>query len=435
MCYRDGMVTIERILARQILDSRGNPTVEAEVWLSDGAMGRASVPSGASTGTHEALELRDGDTHHFQGKGVLSAVRHIQEVIAPALRNNDPYDQLSCDSEVVMRDGTPNLSQLGANATLSVSLALSRAAASSRHWPYYKYIHLLYQQIVSRHQENIQLPQTEYPLPTPMFNILNGGAHTNWQSTSFQEFMVVPLSAPSFAEKLEQGVAIYHQLKALLKQRGFSTLLGDEGGFAPAVRSDQEAIELILTAIDKAGYQAGKEIGIALDPATSELYKDGQYHLTTSNQVLSTEQMIQFWQNWISQYPIVSLEDGLAEDDWAGWQHLSRTLGSRVMLVGDDHLVTNPERIERAKQLQTCNALLMKINQIGTLSESLQAVYLSRQAGWKVIVSHRSGETEDTSIADIAVGLSAEFVKMGALARSERVAKYNQLLRIESELS
>jgi enolase len=423
------MVSFSTISGRQILDSRGNPTVEAEVRLDDGSLGLASVPSGASTGTHEALELRDGDPHHYLGKSVYKAVSHIKQWVSPALRNNDPFDQISCDNELVLRDGTANLARFGANTTLSVSLAISRACAQSRKLPYYRYLARLYSQVVSFHQEDLQLLREHWHMPTPMFNVLNGGAHTNWQSTDFQEFMLVPHAATSFAEKLEQGVVIYYHLKDLLKKKGFSTLVGDEGGFAPKVKNDQEALELLVQAIELSGYRLGTQVAIALDPATSELYKNGEYHFRDGTKK-SSDQMIDLWQDWLKKYPIISLEDGLAEDDWDGWQALHQALGTKIILVGDDHLATNPERISKAQQLKTCNALLLKINQIGTLTEALTAAHLSRKAGWKVIVSHRSGETEDSSIADLAVGIGADYVKMGAPTRGERTAKYNQLLRI-----
>lgn len=446
------MPTISQISARQVLDSRGNPTVEAEVKLDDGSSGLASVPSGASTGSHEALELRDNDPAHFFGKGVEKAVETIKTTIAAALKNNDPTDQVGCDNELVLRDGTDTLSNLGANAILSVSLAISKAAAASKKIPLYHYIHQLYQNVVvsgnhlssfsvstfSANQNQVNLltaPTSSQPrMPIPFFNVLNGGAHTNWQTTHFQEFMIVPVAAASFKMALEQGSEVYHSLQSVLKQKGYSTLVGDEGGFAPALKTDEEALELLLIASQQAGLTPGKDIMLALDPATSELYKDGVYHFHKLHQTKTTRQMIELWQSWVNQYPILSLEDGLAEDDWSGWQQLYQSLAQKVLLVGDDFLVTNPDRIVKAIAQKTCSGLLMKLNQIGTLSESLQAIHLARNAGWKIIVSHRSGETEDTAIADIAVGVQAEYVKMGAPARSERTAKYNQLLRIEEQL-
>lgn len=422
------MPIISTVSARQILDSRGNPTVEVDVELSDGSQGRASVPSGASTGVHESVELRDGHPDHFHGKGVDQAVEHVNTILADNLRNNDPFDQISIDNEMVLRDGTPTLANLGANAVLAVSLAVSKAAAASLGVPYYQYITELYAQVAK--------PEGPFTrrMPLPTFNVMNGGAHTNWQTTDFQEFMIVPQSARSFAECVEMGSEVYHYLKDILKEKGFSTLVGDEGGFAPAVKANSEAIELILQAIEKAGLQAGKDIALALDPAVSALYEQGVYTLKSEKRQLTTAQMIEMWGSWINQYPIISLEDGLAEDDWEGWHQLNQHLGEKVLLVGDDFLVTNTDRIEKAIAQQTCNALLMKVNQIGTLTESLQAIHLSRSANWKIVVSHRSGETEDTSIADIAVGVQSEFVKMGAPARTERTSKYNQLMRIEETL-
>jgi enolase len=425
-------IAITSISARSILDSRGNPTVEVDVLLSDGSQGRASVPSGASTGVHEALELRDNNPDHFGGKSVEKAVANVNDVLAKHLLNNDPFDQAGLDNEMVLRDGTPTLQRTGANATLAVSLAVSKAAAASLKLPYYRYIHHLYQSTHSQHANGYR--RLTLHMPVPMFNIMNGGAHTNWQTTDFQEFMIVPRTARTFKEAMEIGSEIYHHLKELLKKKGFSTLVGDEGGFAPDIKGNEAAVELILEAIHQAGLKAGYEVSLALDPATSELYEHGSYFLKKEQRRLRSEELVELWTNWVEKYPIISIEDGLAEDDWAGWQLLKRKLGHKILLVGDDFLVTNPERIERAIQEQTCNALLMKINQIGTLSESLQAIMLSRGANWKIIVSHRSGETEDTSIADIAVGTDAEFVKIGAPARSERTAKYNQLLRIEEGL-
>jgi enolase len=420
-------MTIKQLEAREILDSRGNPTVEVRVVLTDGSVGRASVPSGASTGTHESIELRDQDQQRFGGKGVTKAVEHVNTTINRALKNNQAEDQAAIDSELVLRDATPNLAQYGANAILGVSLAVSRAVAAAKDLPYYRYLNQLYARLSGR--------STKLALPTPTFNVLNGGAHTNWQTTDFQEFMLVPIKAASFAEKLRQGSEIYHALQKLLKERGLATTVGDEGGFAPQLESNEQAIELLISAIGQAGYQPGEEVMIALDPATSELYRDGQYHLKTQNKKLSTQELIAMWQDWVERYPIISLEDGLAEDDWAGWQELNRKLGQQVTIIGDDLLVTNPDRIQRATDQKACNGLLAKINQIGTLTESLQAISLARQAGWRVAVSHRSGETEDTSIADLAVAVGADYAKMGAPARSERVAKYNRLLSIEQELN
>ncbi|HYD35679.1 MAG TPA: phosphopyruvate hydratase [Vitreimonas sp.] len=429
------MTYIAALRARTILDSRGTPTIETDVILNDGSMGRASVPSGASTGTHESLELRDGDQTRFFGKGVQKAVDFVNNELCHALTNNNPLDQENCDQELVMRDGTANLSRYGANTLLSISLALSKAAAASLNIPYYQYVRELYHRLTPRyHSGDLSAKLTE-PLPQPMFNLMNGGAHTDWQSTNFQEFMIVPHAAKNFSQAVEWGSEVYHHLKAVLKSRGYITLVGDEGGFAPALKNDEEALEILLQAIEKAGFKPGEHISLALDPATSELYENGIYNLRITNQHLTSAQLIEMWQDWVRQYPIISIEDGLAEDDWQGWQDLNQALGQKILLVGDDFLVTNTERIERAQLQPSCNALLTKVNQIGTLSETLHAILLSRQAGWKIIMSHRSGETEDTTIAELAIGVAAEYVKMGSLARSERTAKYNQLLRIEEVLS
>src|SRR5574341_1062113 len=378
---------IESISAIEILDSRGNPTIEVEVMLADGAWGRAAVPSGASTGVHEALELRDGDKKRYLGKG-----------------------------------GTPDKSKLGANAILGVSLAVAKAAANSFGLPLYRYLGGVYAHI----------------LPVPMMNILNGGTHTNWQSTDMQEFMVMPLGAPTFAEGLRWGAEIYHALKSVLKEKGYITLVGDEGGYAPALKANNEAIEVILAAIEKAGFKAGrgKDIAIALDPAASEFFEEETktYNLRKEGKKLTGEQMVEFWAKWIKDYPILSLEDGLAQDDWDSWKLLTKTLGDKTQIVGDDLLVTNPERVRRAIKENAANALLVKVNQIGSLTETIEAVELCHRAGWRAVTSHRSGETEDATIADLAVALNTGQIKTGAPARSDRVAKYNQLLRIESEL-
>jgi enolase len=411
---------IVSLRAREILDSRGNPTLEAEVTLSGGATGRAAVPSGASTGVHEALELRDGDKARYLGKGELKAVANVNDLIAPALKGRDAANQKAIDRALLELDGTPNKSKLGANAILGVSLAVAKAAASAAGLPLYRYLGGVYAHI----------------LPVPMLNILNGGAHTGWQSTDFQEFMVMPHGANSFAEGLRWGAEIYHALKGVLKARGYTTLVGDEGGYAPALKANVEAIEVILEAISKAGYKAGEQVFIALDPAASELFDDESrtYHLRKENKKLGGEAMVAFWKNWIEQYPIVSLEDGLAQDDWESWKLLTKEVGDRVQLVGDDLLVTNPARVRRAIAEQACNALLVKVNQIGSLTETFEAVETCHRAGWKAVTSHRSGETEDTTIADIAVALNTGQIKTGAPARSDRVAKYNQLLRIEEDL-
>ncbi|NOY99369.1 MAG: phosphopyruvate hydratase [Chloroflexi bacterium] len=410
--------TIVNITALEILDSRGNPTVEVEVVLADGSWGRAAVPSGASTGTHEALEMRDGDKSRFGGKGVIKAVSNVNEAIAEALFGWDASEQREIDLALLELDGTPHKSKLGANAILGVSLAVAKAAANSLGLPLYRYIGGVH----------------AHTLPVPMMNILNGGAHTAWQSTDAQEFMIMPLGAPTFAEGLRWGAEIYHTLKGVLKARGYATLVGDEGGYAPALKANAEAVEVILEAIEKAGYKTGEQIGIALDPAASEFYEDGVYNLRTEGKKLNSEEMVAFWKDWVRQYPIVSIEDGLAEDDWAGWQTMTAELGDKIQIVGDDLLVTNPERVRRGIQEKSCNALLVKLNQIGSMTETIEAVELCHRAGWRTIVSHRSGETEDATIADFAVALNTGQIKTGAPARSDRVAKYNQLLRIEAEL-
>ena len=411
---------IESITAREVLDSRGNPTLEAEVRLKDGARGRAIVPSGASTGVHEALELRDGDPRRYLGKGELSAVQHVRTLIAERLKGREATDQAGIDQALLELDGTPNKSRLGANAILGVSLAVAKAAAASKSLPLYRYLG----------GDSARL------LPVPMLNILNGGAHTGWQSTDAQEFMVMPLGAPSFTEGLRWGAEVYHALRAVLKRKGYTTLVGDEGGYAPALKANAEAVEVILEAIAAAGFQAGEQISLALDPAASEFYQaeQGRYLLRTEGKELTSEQLVDFWASWVDQYPIVSIEDGLAQDDWQGWIMLQARLGDRLQLVGDDLLVTNPERVRRAIADRACNALLVKLNQIGTLTETLEAVQLCREAGWRTVASHRSGETEDTTLADFVVAFNLGQIKTGAPARSDRVAKYNQLLRIEEEL-
>ncbi len=414
------MPRIAHIHAREILDSRGNPTVEVEVRLEDGALGRAAVPSGASTGQHEALELRDRDPKRYRGRGVRQAVVHVHEVIAPALQGMEATRQREIDLRLLELDGTPNKSRLGANALLGVSLAVARAAAHSLGLPLYRYLGGVH----------------AHTLPVPLMNILNGGAHTGWQGPDMQEFMIVPVAAPTFTEALRWGVEIYHALKDVLKAQGYPTQVGDEGGFAPPLRSNREALDLILQAIEKAGYRAGEQVFLALDPAASELYdaEDGTYHLRREGRRLTSQEMVAFWQDWVAQYPILSIEDGLAEEDWEGWQALYQALGQQVQLVGDDLLVTNPQRVARAIRLRACNALLVKVNQIGTLSETMEAVTLAQRAGWGTIASHRSGETEDTTIADLAVALNMGQIKTGAPARTDRTAKYNQLLRIEENL-
>ena len=410
--------TIININALEILDSRGNPTVEVEVVLADGAWGRAAVPSGASTGVHEALEMRDGDKERYGGKGVTKAVANVNGEIADTFVGWDATEQREIDLALIELDGTPNKARLGANAVLGLSLAIAKASANSLGLPLYRYLGGAHAHV----------------LPTPMMNILNGGAHTGWQSTDAQEFMVMPLGAPSFSEGLRWGAEIYHALKSVLKARGYATLVGDEGGYAPALKANAEAVEVILEAIEKAGFTPGEDIGIALDPAASEFYEDGIYNLRTEGKKLNSEEMVAFWKSWVDQYPIVSIEDGLAEDDWSGFQLMVSELGDRLQIVGDDLLVTNPERVQRGIDLNAANSLLVKVNQIGSLTETMQAVEMCQRAGWTAIVSHRSGETEDATIADLAVALNTGQIKTGAPARSDRVAKYNQLLRIEAEL-
>jgi enolase len=411
---------IEDIVGREVLDSRGNPTVEVEVMLMDGSVGRAIVPSGASTGVHEALELRDGDKSRYSGKGVLTAVEHVNDEIADALIGWDGLDQKAIDETMIDLDGTSNKSKFGANAILGVSLAVAKAAASSLDLPLFRYIGGVYAHV----------------LPVPQMNILNGGAHTSWQSTDAQEFMVMPLGAESFAEGLRWGAEIYHALKSVLKSHGYITLVGDEGGYAPALKANSEAVELILEAIGKAGYKAGEQVCIALDPAASELFEEDTrlYNLRKEGKKLTGEQMVAFWKSWVDQYPIVSIEDGLAQDDWESWVLMTRELGDRIQIVGDDLLVTNPERVRRGIHDKAANALLVKLNQIGSLTETIEAVEICHRAGWRAVTSHRSGETEDSTIADLAVALNMGQIKTGAPARSDRVVKYNQLLRIEEML-
>jgi enolase len=412
------MPFIEDIHAREILDSRGNPTVEVEVRLDDGTIGRAAVPSGASTGVHEALEMRDGDKNRFGGKGVLKAVQNVNTVIADELEGWDPQEQEAIDALMIGLDGSPNKGNLGANAILGVSLAVAHAAAASLQMPLYRYLGGVHART----------------LPVPMMNILNGGVHTNWQSTDLQEFMIAPTGAPNFAEGLRWSAEIYQSLKKVLKDRGYSTNVGDEGGFAPALKSNGEAIEVILQAIDKAGYKPGDQVFICLDPAATELYENGKYHLRKEGRVLSGAEMIDFYADLCNKYPIISIEDGLAEDDWGTWTQLTARLGNKVQLVGDDLFVTNVERLKKGIAQRAANSILIKLNQIGTLSETMDAIAMAYKAGWTAVVSHRSGETEDTTIADLVVATNAGQIKTGAPARSERVAKYNQLLRIEEEL-
>jgi enolase len=411
------MIRISSIHAREVLDSRGNPTVEVDVRLSDGSFGRAAVPSGASTGSREALELRDGDPRRYGGKGVLKAVAHANQAIS-TLESADALDQAGLDRHLCDFDGTANKGRLGANAILGVSLAVARAAAASAGKPLYRHLG----------------GETAHLLPVPMFNILNGGAHAD-NSVDFQEFMIAPVGAPSFAEALRMGAETYYALKSVLKSRGYSTAIGDEGGFAPSLKANVEAVEVILQGIEKAGFKPGRDIVIALDPAASEFYEDGAYVFRKSDGSRNTaEQMVAFWENWVRQFPIWGIEDGLAEDDWSGWKLMTERLGKKIQLVGDDIFVTNPAIIRRAISEKVGNAALIKLNQIGTLTETLEAIALSREAHYGIVVSHRSGETPDDFIADLTVATRAGQLKTGAPCRGERVAKYNQLLRIEEEL-
>ncbi len=411
--------TIEDIKAREILDSRGNPTVEVEVYLSGGAYGRAAVPSGASTGVHEAVELRDGDKSRYGGKGVLKAVENVNTIIADEILGWDALAQVEIDNFLIGLDGTENKSRLGANAILGVSLAVAHAAANALGLPLYRYLGGVYAHI----------------LPVPMMNILNGGKHAV-DSTDLQEFMIVPAGAASFAEALRWGSETYHALKNVLKKRGYATNVGDEGGFAPSLKSNAEAVEVIIEAIETAGYKPGEDIFIALDPAASEFYDQDRalYILKKEGKELTGAEMVDFYAEWVEKYPIISLEDGLAEDDWENWRILNERLGDKIQLVGDDIFVTNVERIKRGIDEGTANSVLIKLNQIGTLTETIDAVELAKRAGWTSVVSHRSGETEDTTIADFVVAMGTGQIKTGAPARGERVAKYNQLLRIESDL-
>jgi enolase len=412
------MSNIAQIRGRQVLDSRGNPTVEAEVWLDDGSIGRAIVPSGASTGEHEAVELRDDDKQNYLGKSVLKAVENVNGEIADALGGFDAADQRALDQKMIELDGTENKGRLGANAILSVSMAATRAAAISLKLPLYRYLG----------------GAGANTLPTPMMNILNGGAHAD-NNVDFQEFMVMPVGAESFSEALRWGVEVFHTLKGVLKKRGYNTAVGDEGGFAPSVKSNVEGIEVVLEAITQAGYKPGEEIAIALDPAASEFFQDGKYVFKKSDKSSkSSDDMVRFWAKWVNDYPIVSLEDGLAENDWDGWANLTKELGDKIQLVGDDLFVTNVEFLQEGIDKHVANSILIKVNQIGTVSETLDAIDLARRNGYTSIISHRSGETEDTFIADLAVATGAGQIKTGSASRTDRVAKYNQLLRIEEEL-
>ncbi|WP_299432223.1 phosphopyruvate hydratase [uncultured Meiothermus sp.] len=410
------MTTIVDVKGREILDSRGNPTVEAEVTLESGARGRAMVPSGASTGAHEAAELRDGGPR-FGGKGVLRAVAAVNERIVEEVIGLDALNQEAVDKIMLELDGTANKGNLGANAILAVSLATAHAAAAALGLPLYRYL------------GGVQ----GVTLPVPLMNVINGGKHGD-NNVDFQEFMLVPGGLPTFSEALRAGVETFHALKSVLKGKGYNTNVGDEGGFAPDLKSNVEAVEVLLAAIEKAGYKAGKDIALALDPATTELYRDGKYHLEAENKALSGEEMAAYWENWINQYPIVSIEDGLAEDDWDAWKHFTQRVGQRIQLVGDDLFVTNPAFLRRGIEMGVGNSILVKVNQIGTLSETLEAIRLAHRSGYTSILSHRSGETEDHTIADIAVAVNAGQIKTGSASRSDRLAKYNQLLRIEEEL-
>jgi enolase len=409
---------IKKVHAREILDSRGNPTVEVEVTLDDGSWGRAAVPSGASTGVYEALELRDGDQARYQGKGVLKAVGHVNIDLAEAVCGLDALNQAGVDRTMLTTDGTENKSKLGANSILGVSLAVARAAASSVGLPLYRYLGGVSAAI----------------LPVPMFNILNGGVHANWQSTDLQEFMIAPVGAPNFREALRWGAETYHALKSALKGGGYSTGVGDEGGFAPAFKKNSDAVEIILKAIEKAGYKPGEHIVLAVDGATSSIYENGFYHLRTEKKKVRAEEMVGMYETWVQKYPLLVLEDGLAEDDWEGWKLLTKTLGDRIELVGDDLFVTNVKRIARGIEENAANAVLIKLNQIGTLTETAAAIELARKAGWGAMVSHRSGETVDSFIADLTVAMGTGHLKTGAPCRGERLEKYNELLRIEEEL-
>ncbi|MEW9032660.1 MAG: phosphopyruvate hydratase, partial [Planifilum fimeticola] len=412
------MTTINHVLAREVLDSRGNPTVEVEVYLESGARGRAIVPSGASTGAHEAVELRDGDKERYLGKGVLKAVQNVNDVIAPKLEGMDALEQVAIDRLLIDLDGTPNKGKLGANAILGVSMAVARAAAEALGMPLYAYLGGFNAKV----------------LPVPMMNILNGGKHAD-NNVDIQEFMIMPVGAKSFAEGLRMGVEVFHSLKSVLKEKGLATSVGDEGGFAPNLSSNEEALQTIMAAIERAGYRPGEDVRLSLDVASTELYRDGAYHLAGEGVTKSADEMISYYRELVEKYPIVSIEDGLAEDDWEGWKKLTEALGGKVQLVGDDLFVTNTERLSRGIEAGVGNSILIKVNQIGTLTETFDAVEMAKRAGYTAVISHRSGETEDTTIADIAVATGAGQIKTGAPSRTDRVAKYNQLLRIEEELN
>jgi enolase len=412
------MTVIVEVHGREVLDSRGNPTVEAEVFLSSGAVGRAIVPSGASTGEHEAVELRDGDKSRYLGKGVTKAVENVNTEIADALEEMDASDQRALDQAMIELDGTENKGRLGANAILAVSMAAARAVANTLEVPLYRYLGGVNASI----------------LPLPMMNILNGGAHAD-SNVDFQEFMVMPVGAPSFSEALRWGVETFHTLKGVMKKRGYNTAVGDEGGFAPSLKSNEEAIELVVEAIQAAGYKPGEQIAIALDPAASEFYQDGKYVFKKSDKSVKTsEEMVRYWAGWVNKYPIVSLEDGFAEDDWKGWKMFTDEVGSKIQLVGDDLFVTNVKRLQKGIDTKTANSILIKVNQIGTVTETLDSIELGRRNGYTSVISHRSGESEDSFIADLAVATGAGQIKTGSASRTDRIAKYNQLLRIEEEL-
>ena len=415
------MSKIQNIHAREVLDSRGNPTVEVDLFLNDGRMVRASVPSGASTGKKEAVELHDGDKKRYSGKGVLIAVKNVNTTLKKLVVGKDPTDQEAIDMAMIEKDGTDNKSRLGANAILGVSLAVLKAGALSKGLPLYQYVKEKYH------------PKGAYIMPIPMLNILNGGLHAE-NSTDFQEFKIAAIGAPNVHEAVRWSAEVFHTLKQILHERHLATTVGDEGGFAPQLPSNAAAIEVILEAIKKAGYKAGKDIWIALDPASSSFYKDGKYHLKRDNKVLDSVGMIDFWEDWVKKYPIISIEDGLSEDDWENWKLLNARLGKKIQIMGDDIFVTNPKIIRQAIKDKLGNSSLIKLNQIGSVTETVEAVRLVQEAGWTAVFSHRSGETEDTAIADIVVGLSAGMIKTGSASRSERVAKYNQLMRIEEEL-
>lgn len=411
------MSEIVEVRAREVLDSRGNPTVEVDVILESGAIGRATVPSGASTGTREALELRDGDKSRYLGKGVTRAVENVNEQIAPGLVSMESTDQVAIDRKMMELDGTENKSKLGANAILGVSLAVAKASAEELGLPLYRYIGGVEARV----------------LPVPMMNVINGGKHAD-NNVDLQEFMIVPVGAGSFRKALRMGVETFHHLKALLKEKGYTTAVGDEGGFAPDLKDNEEPLRVLIEAIERAGYRPGDDIAIALDPAASELYRDGLYHLDAEGRKLTSEEMVAFYEDWVERYPIVSIEDGMAEGDWRGWKLLTQKLGDRIQLVGDDVFVTNPKIFREGIEQGIANAILIKVNQIGTLTETLETIDLARRSGYRAVVSHRSGETEDTTIADLSVACNTGQIKTGSVSRTDRTAKYNQLLRIEEEL-